>query len=156
MSISLNSFPDDFNENFIGSWTYADFASYGSTSGFSIIETPANLVVLSLSIPPSSLGSPTIIAPIDAGSGGNSLEFISFAHSIAELNSLALLIGNATMWSAFRSGTPSPSISFDANNSSRIVGIPSSSAISEISISTVTGPNFFWLFWPVSSSSVTI
>ena len=143
LSISLKLFPDDFNENFIGSWTYADFASYGSTSGFSIIETPANLVELSLSIPPSSLGWPTTMDPMDSGSGAGSSELISLAHSIAELNSSALLIGNATIWSAFLSGTPSPSISFDENNSSRTVGIPSSSAISAITTSTVTGPNLF-------------
>ncbi len=144
-----------FKENFIGSFTQFDLDSNGSISGLSIIPISAKEIELLALILPSSSGSPTIIAPIDSGLGGANCELPFVAHSIASSNSFALLIGKATIWSALRSGIPSPSISLAGKSSSINVGIPSESAISEISTFTVIGP-YFTTSWSVSTSSGTM
>ena len=139
-SKSVKVFSVDPKENWIGSWLKFTSDSKGSSAGRGLIEIPFNLSVLSAVILPFSSLDPATIDPIDAGSGFLGSLFLSLfgklAHSNASLNSSALPIGKVTTWSAFLSGIPSPSISFDGNISSNAVGIPSSSGTSSISIIT--------------------
>ena len=150
-SKSVNVSSVEPKENCIGSWLKFTSDSNGSKSGRGFIEIFFNLRVLSAVILPFSSLDPATIDPIDEGAGflgSLPLSFFGkFAHSKASLNSSALPIGKVTTWSAFLSGIPSPSISFDGKISSSAVGIPSSSGTSSISITTSYGPNS----WPNSS-----
>ena len=139
-SKSVNLSSVEPRENCIGSWLKFTSDSNKSSSGRGLIEIFFNLSVLSAVVFPEASLVPATIEPIDEGFGfleSLALSLLGkFAHSKASLNSSTLPIGKVTTWSAFLSGIPSPSISFDGKSSSNAVGIPSSSGTSSISITT--------------------
>ena len=139
-SKSVNDSSEEPKENWIGSWLKFTSDSKGSSCGRGLIEIPFSLRVLSGDTFPFSSLDPATIDPIDEGAGFLKSFSLSlsgkFAHSNASLNSSELPIGKVTTWSAFLSGIPSPSMSFDGKISSNTVGIPSPSGTSSISMTT--------------------